>query len=100
MSDILYHIIHFHHHCFLVKAAQNCPLFVGPQTIVEYKNEMQEVLRVTKQRHGKGKKHMVSEKKSEKGEDEFDEEFDEDNDKEAENKDSYEGVDADTEVNP
>ena len=96
-SDILFHIIiHSHHHCFLVEAAQNCSLFVGPQTIVEYKNEMQEVLRATKQRYRKGKKHVVSEENSEKGEDEFDEEFDEDSE-EAEKKDSYEGVDADTE---
>lgn len=50
LSNIIY---------FLSDAAQKCPLFSGPSTKAEFKNELQEVLRSSKQRfRNKSKKAL------------------------------------------
>lgn len=49
----------------MFESAKQCPHFVGPHSIVEFKNEILEVLRVTKQRYrlrNKNKKQEILEK--------------------------------------
>lgn len=50
---------------FVLASAKKCPFFKGPSNVAEYKTEMREVMRISKQRYRnatKDKNHFVADK--------------------------------------